>query len=579
MTSIVRGSGLWNLWLKEQVLPGSIDKALPTRFTPPQTMADKNRIRMVGPATSIKPPQAAGGAFCPSCGQHHRPGSLCPNVLKAAELDALLGLLKADSGIVVVPIKNNPHGGGNPNHDKSTGKFTSGGGSSSSTPSQIIQDVRSEVKAKKERGERPDRNTGEFIAQMQQLKQANPQESEFADKMISRKLASSEKRKQQASAIPEPIVESAPANEFNPNNHDTLNRMMEGVREKARQINPGREPVPFQGVNPQPSPVDKTDPAISPPKGPGVMSAQGVVRHSNIGQELEQVHAQAFRQAKEAGYDGATAMNIASDVADDYERKHHPSNKTEFERLVANHSNKDTESTRAATGQYKAPISASQTQPTTTAPQSQQPQGTTSNQPPQGTPPMGVPSPITNYGNALAPQIPSGGNQLPPGIKPLAQPKAAPKSGSNSGFGSSFLQGLRNGPQMADPFTPGATFQPTVRAATRIGLGGVHDLLNHNARKTNSNKPQNNQQINPNTATNNNLQGPTPGRNRPEESTQKAIESPNRPLSSYYEEHIDGLADSSNFLLKEKEDHLSKLRQWRMQHCNPRIEQKEKEVV
>lgn len=109
-------------------------KALPNRQ--PETGAQRGANRMMthgGMPSPIKTIQQ-NGVFCPSCGEHHRPGKTCGVKSLGSFFDNYVA--KAGNGVV---MSSNTHG--NRAHDPATGKFTSvpsggaaGGGGAKTTP-------------------------------------------------------------------------------------------------------------------------------------------------------------------------------------------------------------------------------------------------------------------------------------------------------------------------------------------------------------------------------------------------------------------------------------------------------------
>lgn len=99
------------------VLSNNLRKALTSR--PPETFGEKqaNQMMTAGKVSlPSKSPNSSGGIFCPSCGSHHKAGTLCGN----KSVGEVLDMLKGASGVTMSGNKK-----GNPAHDSSTGQFTS----------------------------------------------------------------------------------------------------------------------------------------------------------------------------------------------------------------------------------------------------------------------------------------------------------------------------------------------------------------------------------------------------------------------------------------------------------------------
>lgn len=103
-----------------------VDGGLLLRSTPRQSTASEQAKRMMGPGNLMagKDIRANASVQCSKCGRWHRPGTVCPRMVKAHDVDVLL-----HQGLEKGVVKTKPKSG-NPYHDSRTGKFTSAGGGS-----------------------------------------------------------------------------------------------------------------------------------------------------------------------------------------------------------------------------------------------------------------------------------------------------------------------------------------------------------------------------------------------------------------------------------------------------------------
>lgn len=124
----------------ELVNEADLQRALPSRQPISQARINVNKMNTVGgSAPPIKPQNAKHSTFCPTCGDHHRHGTMCAE--KNLNIEYLLDFIKADTKNGVIFSKPNSTRGGNPYHSAENGRFTSKDGGAGARGKSDLKDI------------------------------------------------------------------------------------------------------------------------------------------------------------------------------------------------------------------------------------------------------------------------------------------------------------------------------------------------------------------------------------------------------------------------------------------------------